>query len=122
VDLDSPEFMYESATLYLFTGMEPLLAISLACMPLLRPAGEILASSSAMLWIRSFTTSISLSRGGSKLSTDKAKPPSSSSERPLPLFGAPFQKSAGGEDTIMVEVELNQSYEMQPMRPHDSHF
>ncbi|KAK8036278.1 hypothetical protein PG993_008892 [Apiospora rasikravindrae] len=40
--------------LYLFTGIEPHLACISACMPLLRPVYETLASSRSVAWIRSF--------------------------------------------------------------------
>jgi hypothetical protein len=86
--------------------MEPLLAITLASMPLLTPIGSSILNSSTIVWIKSITTSISsskaTSKGSSKLSSD---------ELPLHSNNANYHKMEDGK-SIRVDVELNQSYEM----------
>ncbi|KAF2110246.1 hypothetical protein BDV96DRAFT_650894 [Lophiotrema nucula] len=61
LDITSPELTYDAGILYLFTVLEPLLGIILACMPLLRPAGNHIANSlmvsSAISWAKSFASS-----------------------------------------------------------------
>jgi hypothetical protein len=91
----------------LFTALEPLLAISLACMPLLRPFGEKVANSSAISWVKSITSSMSASRGTSLHSVEKGKASSESSSMDnYPLHpDVPYYK-AGGD--IMVTSEVDQ--------------
>lgn len=52
-DYTNIDFTYTGATLYLFTAIDSSLGVTLACMPLLRPVGERLVTSSAVTWIRS---------------------------------------------------------------------
>ncbi|ROW15063.1 hypothetical protein VPNG_03453 [Cytospora leucostoma] len=54
-DYTDIDFTYTGATLYLFTAIDSSLGVTLACMPLLRPVGERLVTSSAVTWIRSMT-------------------------------------------------------------------
>lgn len=49
---DSNDFTYTSWTLYLFSAIEVSVGCTLACMPLLKPAGKRLASSSVVSWLR----------------------------------------------------------------------
>lgn len=55
----TPDFTYTATTIYIFTTVEPSLACSLACMPLLRPVVEALAEldlPSSLPWLRLSTS------------------------------------------------------------------
>ncbi|KAI2608560.1 uncharacterized protein GGS25DRAFT_490794 [Hypoxylon fragiforme] len=53
---DQSDFTWSGSTLYLFTALEPLIACSLACMPLLRPVSEKLSASPVVTWAKSWVT------------------------------------------------------------------
>lgn len=50
--LTSDDFTYTGSTLYLFSAIDVSLLCAFACMPLLKPVGEKLVSSSAVAWIK----------------------------------------------------------------------
>lgn len=51
----SNDFTYTGSTLYLFSAIDVSIACALACMPLLKPAGEALVSSSMVSWMKTLT-------------------------------------------------------------------
>jgi hypothetical protein len=113
VDLKSPDFTYDAGILFLFTALEPLLAISLACMPLLRPFGEKIANSSAVSWVRSVTSSITASKGTSLHSMETGKPTHDGSES-LSLNSYPSRPKMPSREAgtrIVVTSEAKQNYE-----------
>jgi hypothetical protein len=116
VDLKSPDFTYDAVNLYLFTALEPLLAISLACLPLLRPFSERIAGSSALSWVKSLRSSMTLSKGSTAHSAQKSSAngdtsgSSSLSDIPLHAHAAAFHKV--GRHEIMVTSEVEQKFEI----------
>ncbi|KAK4167901.1 hypothetical protein QBC43DRAFT_125777 [Cladorrhinum sp. PSN259] len=54
---DQTDFTYSSATLYLFSALEALLMLSLACLPLLRPIGEKASESTLVKKIKGLCSS-----------------------------------------------------------------
>jgi hypothetical protein len=107
VDLANPEFTYLSGTLYLFTSMEPLLAITLGSMPLLTPVGNFVRKSAALSWIKTIATSI----GGISKGTSDGNSKISSDELPLHTNGAIYPRMDHVQ-SIRVDVELGHTYEM----------
>ncbi|KAK4222684.1 hypothetical protein QBC38DRAFT_489287 [Podospora fimiseda] len=54
---DQTDFTYSGSTLYLFTSIEPLLGIALACLPLLRPIGDRASNSPIVSWVKDLVPS-----------------------------------------------------------------
>ncbi|KAK3984628.1 hypothetical protein QBC44DRAFT_336643 [Cladorrhinum sp. PSN332] len=75
---DQTDFTYSGSTLYLFTSIEPLLGISLACLPLLRPIGDRASGSPIANWVKDL---VPPSLRGSSWSRSKN---SSSNDRYIP--------------------------------------
>jgi hypothetical protein len=114
LDLQSPEFTYDAATLYLFTILEPTIAIILACIPLLRPAGEKIANSSAVSWMKSVSSSIASSRNTSKYSTHKGKSGATSiDEVPLQSMApnAKYGRLSDSSKNIHVTSKVEQRFD-----------
>ncbi|KAK4156105.1 hypothetical protein C8A00DRAFT_12914 [Chaetomidium leptoderma] len=70
---DQTDFTYTGSTLYLFTSMEPLLACTLACMPMLQPVADMTTNSSVVSWAKSL---VRTSRSGTQASSSGRQPSS----------------------------------------------
>ncbi|KAJ2998600.1 hypothetical protein NUW58_g272 [Xylaria curta] len=53
VEYGQNDFTWSGTTLYIFTGVEPLIACTISCLPLLRPVGGRITSSTPISWAMS---------------------------------------------------------------------
>ncbi|KAG8167237.1 hypothetical protein KVR01_002926 [Diaporthe batatas] len=119
--LTSDDFTYTGTTLYLFSAIDVSVLCALACMPLLKPVGEKLASSSAVAWTRTLFQSLqSRAMKVSKGNQDWAKSRSGGEPYRGPPEADGISRSSGSLTSRELGLSTNHRVEQDTYLSNDS--